>query len=67
VAQPVDGRLCQDAVGEGVGPFRGVQVAGYDGALFLVALGDDIVEVLVLGGAQGLETEVVDDQDVPPR
>jgi hypothetical protein len=54
VAQPVDGRLCQDAVGERVGPFRGVQVAGHDGALFLVALGDDIVEVLVLGRAQGL-------------
>jgi hypothetical protein len=55
--QPVDSSLSQDPVGEGVGPFRNVQVGGHDGAFALIALGDDIMEVLVLGGLENLGSE----------
>ena len=64
VAQPVDGGRPQDPVGEGIGPLRDVQVGGDDGAFALVALGDDIVEVLILGGLERFEPEVVDDQQI---
>jgi len=48
VEQAVDGGLPQDTIGEGVGPFRDVQVGGDDGALAFVAFGDHLVEVLIL-------------------
>ena len=64
MTQPVDSSLSQDPVWKGVGPFRNVQVGGHDGALALVALGDDIMKVFVLGGLERLEAEVVDDQKI---
>ena len=48
VAEAVDGGRAQDAIGEGVGPFRDVQVGGDDGAFTLIAFGDHLVEVLIL-------------------
>ena len=44
-------------------PFVRVEIAGHDGRQALVALGDEFVEVFVVGRAQGLESEVVDDED----
>ena len=49
---------------EGVVPLPEVQIAGDDRRFSLVALCDDVVEVLVLPGAHGLETEVVDDEQI---
>jgi hypothetical protein len=39
-------------VGEGITPFAEVQVAGDDGGNTLIAFGDQIIEVLVIGRAQ---------------
>ncbi len=64
--ETVNGGCPQDAVGKGVGPFRDIQVRGNDGALSLVALGDHIVEVFVLGSFQWLEAEVVNDEEIDP-
>ena len=61
---PVEGGRAQQLVVEGVVPFREVQIAGNDRWPPLVAICDDVVEVFVLPGANGLETEVVDDEQV---
>ena len=47
-------------------PFGELQVAGDHGGGALVALGDQIVEVLVLPGFEGLEPEVIDDKQRHP-
>lgn len=61
VAQPVDGGLGQQPVtGEGLVPLGEVEVAGYDGGSTLVALGDEVVQILVGGGTKGFDAEVVD-------
>lgn len=61
---PVEGGRAEQLVVEGVVPLRGVQVAGDDRRSPLVALCDDVVEVLVLPGAHELEAEVVDDDHI---
>jgi len=48
VAEAVDGGRAEDAIGEGVVPFRDVQVGGDDGAFAFIAFGDHLVEVLIL-------------------
>jgi len=67
VTEPVDGGGAQDAVWKRIEPFGDVEVRGHERAFALVALGDDIVEVLVLGTLEGLEAEVVDDQQIDRR
>lgn len=63
MAQAVDGsRGEQPVAGEGLIPLGEVEVAGDDGGGTLVALGDEVVQVLVGGGAKGFEAEVVDDE-----
>ncbi len=54
VTEPVDGGGAQDAVRKRIGPFGDVEVRGHERAFALVALGDDLVEVLVLGPLRGL-------------
>ena len=55
MAQPVDGGRGDHAVrGEGFCPLADVEVAGDDGGRALVAVGDQVVQVLVGRGARGL-------------
>jgi hypothetical protein len=42
----------------------GFSVGGHDGGLGAVAFDDDFVEVAGLGGAEGSQREVIDNQDV---
>ena len=60
----VEGGCAQQFVVEGVVSLREVEVAGDDRRFSLVALCDDVVEVLVLPGAHGLEAEVIDDEQI---
>ena len=61
MTQPIDAGLRQQAVvREGLIPFLEVEIAGDDGGSLLVALGDEIVQILVRWRSQGLETEVID-------
>ena len=48
--------------GEHVGPFGEGFVGGDYGGALLVAFGDEVVEVLVLRGSQGFQSEVIDDE-----
>jgi len=64
VHDPVEGGRAQQFVVEGVVPLREVQIAGDDRRFSLVALCDDVVEIFVLTWAHGLETEVVDDEQI---
>ena len=64
MAQPVDGGRTEDPVGEGVGPFRDIQIGGDDGAFAFVAFGDDIMEVLILVGLERFKTKVIDDEQI---
>ena len=41
-----------------------VEVAGHDGGALLVAFGDEVVEVLVLGWSDGFDAEVVHDEQM---
>ena len=54
MSEPVEGGGAEQSVGEGVAPLGEVEVGGDGGALF-VALGDEVVEVLVLRGSQGFQ------------
>ncbi len=45
-------------------PFLEVEIAGDDGRVALVTLGDQVVQILVLRRAQRLEAIVVDDQQI---
>ena len=67
MTQAVDGSRPQDAIGEGIRPFRDIQIGGDDGALSLVAFGDHLVEILILDAGERLEAEVVDDQKIDSR
>ena len=60
MTQPVKRRGTEQFVGERLAPFGEVQVAGDNGGGALVALGDQIVEVVVLPGLEGLEAEVIE-------
>lgn len=62
MAQPVDGGSPQDAVWKGIGPFRDIEIRSDDGAFAFIAFGDDIVEVFILAALQGLEAEVIDNE-----
>lgn len=64
VPQAVERGRGEQAVGrEGLIPFREVEVAGDERRGLLVALGDQVVEVLVGRWPQGLEAEVVDHEE----
>jgi hypothetical protein len=59
MAEPIDDRSPQEAIGEGFPPLVERQVAGYQYGASFVALGNEIVEVFVLGGLKGLESKIV--------
>ena len=61
---PVEGCRAEQLVVEGVVPLREAQIACDDRRFSLVALCNDVVEVLVLSGAHGLEAKVVDDEQI---
>ena len=61
MVQAVDGgRGEQPVAGEGLVPLGEVEVAGDNGGGALVALGDEVVQILVGGRAKRFEAEVVD-------
>ena len=47
--QPIKGGSAEQFVGEGRTPFIEVQIAGDDGGGALITLGDEFMEILVLG------------------
>ena len=55
MTQTVEGGGAEQSVGAGIAPLGEIQVAGHDGGRLLVALGDEVVEVLVLRRAQGFQ------------
>ena len=64
----MQGAKHSDAHGsEGLVPLVEVQVAGDDGGGLLVALGDEVVQILVGRRARRFEPEVVDDQQLHAR
>lgn len=60
----IDGGRAEQFIGEGIAPLVEVQVAGDDGRAALVTLSYQVVDILILGGAQWFEAEVVDDQQI---
>ncbi len=61
MAQAVQGGGAEHfVVGEGLAPFAEVEIAGENGGGLFVTLGDEFVEIFILGGSQGLEGEVID-------
>src|SRR5580698_6755128 len=60
--EAVDGGLGEEGVGHHGQPFLGGAVGGDHGGGALVALDAELVEVGGLGGVQGLEREVVQDE-----
>src|SRR3546814_19097134 len=62
--EPVDRWLREQGVGGHGQPFGGFPVGGYDRRFGAVSFDDDLVEVTGLGGAEGPQREVVDDEDV---
>ena len=61
MSEPVEGSGAEQSVGEGVAPLGEIEVGG-DGGALLVALGDEVVEVLVLRCSLWFEAEVIDDE-----
>ena len=47
MSEPVEGRGAEQSVGEGVAPLGEIEVGGDDGGALFIALGDEVVEVLV--------------------
>ena len=64
VSEAVEGGGAEQAVGEGVAPLGEVEVGGHDGGGLFIALGEQVMEVFILGRAKRFESEVIDDQDV---
>ena len=62
--EPVDGGLGEQRVGERGEPLVGVAVGGHERGRLEVAFDDELVEVGGLGGVEGLEREVVDDEQI---
>ena len=60
--EPVERGGTEQLVRECVTPFAEVEITGDDGGGTFVALGDEVMEVLIVRRPQGLEPEVVDDQ-----
>ncbi len=56
--QSIECRRAQYLIGERLPPFGEVQVAGDDGGAALVALGNEVVEHLIVGLAHWLEAEI---------
>lgn len=52
VAQRVEGRSAEQSIGKSLAPLVEVEVADHHGGGALVALGDQIVEILVLRGTE---------------
>ena len=67
MTEPVDGGGAKESVWEGFAPLGKIQIAGDQGSGALVPFGDEVVEVFVLRGAQGLEPEIVDDEQRHPH
>ncbi len=64
VAQPIERCRGEQAIcGEGLIPLGEVEVGGDDGRGRLVALGDEIVQILVCRRSKRFQAEVVDDQE----
>jgi hypothetical protein len=62
VAQSIECRGGEESIGwKGLVPLGEVEIAGDDGRALLVTRGDQIVQVLIGGGSQGFEFEVIDD------
>jgi hypothetical protein len=59
MAEPVEGRGTQEAIGEGLSPLREVEGAGDDGSPPFITIGDEVVEVFILGWTNGLQAEVI--------
>ena len=64
VSEPVEGGGAEQSVGEGISPFGKVEVGGDNGGGLFVAFGEQVVQIFVLGRAQRLEPEIIDDEDV---
>ena len=63
MAQAIEGRGGEQAVGwKGLVPLVKIEIAGDDRRRALIAFGDEVMEILVSWGAQGFESEVVDNQ-----
>jgi len=63
MAEPIDGGHPQHPVGwEDISPFAEIQIAGHHSSRLLVPGTDEVVDILVVGRSQGLEAEVVDDE-----
>lgn len=60
--ESVDGGGAEETIGEGVVPFREIEVAGDNGGATLIAFGDELMEVFIFRGSQGFEAEVIDDE-----
>ena len=48
MSEPVEGSGAEQSVGEGVAPLREVEVRGENGSALFVALGNEVVEILVV-------------------
>ena len=62
VGETVESRVGDDLVVKEGLPLGDVPVAGEDGGTALVALADDLVDVVGLLGAEALQAEVINDQ-----
>ena len=60
VSEAVEGGGAEQAVGEGVAPLGEVEVGGHDGGGLFIALGEQVMEVFILGLAKRFESEIVD-------
>ena len=67
MSQPVDSGAAEEPIGEGGAPLFEGQIAGDHGGGALVAFGDEFVEVLILRWLQGLECEVINDEEGYPH
>jgi hypothetical protein len=62
----VDGGRAEESVGERVSPLRKIKIAGDKGGCALMAFGNKVVQVLVLGRPEWLEPQIIDDQQRHP-
>ena len=62
--QPIEGGVGHHRIWEEWDPVLGGAVAGNDDGRFEMTFGNDLIEVLSLGWAQGREAKVIDDQQI---
>ena len=60
--QPIHGSTCHERVGEDLGPFIEIPVAGNDHRVAFIAHRDELVEVCLLGVVEISESEVIKDE-----